>query len=265
MREAPRAAEAVGGGASLFQRIFPPRLSIGCAGWSIPKEAIPSFPKEGSHLERYSQVLNCCEINSSFYRPHQPTTWSRWADSVPPGFQFSVKMPRTITHKAKLECNADLLLPFLQQISFLNKKRGPMLIQLPPSLALDNASVRRFFSLLRDHYAGEVVVEPRHRDWFDDRAESLLKEFQVARVAADPVCVPAAAHPAGLADLVYFRLHGSPRRYYSAYTNEFLDALVVKLLSLASTGARVWCIFDNTAFGSAMTNAVDLANKLAAP
>jgi hypothetical protein len=167
-------------------------IRIGCAGWNIPREAAAHFTSGGSHLQRYSQVFNCCEINSSFYRPHKHQTWDRWAKTVPADFRFSVKAPRTITHEAALNCAPEVLLAFLQQISFLDDKLGPILIQLPPSLEFEYARVRRFLSLLRDNYSGEMVWEPRHRSWFDDRVDDLLKEFQAARVAAEPACVPAA-------------------------------------------------------------------------
>jgi uncharacterized protein YecE (DUF72 family) len=232
-------------------------IRIGCAGWSIPREAAVNFGTGGTHLERYSRVFNFSEINSSFYRPHKEGIWRRWAESVPPNFHFSVKAPRAITHDARLNCSSDVLLEFLKQISFLGDKLGPMLIQLPPSLEFEDGFVRKFLLQLRESYSGDVVCEPRHSSWFEDSADALLNEFRIARVAADPACVPAAASPGGFGDLTYFRLHGSPRRYYSAYTENFLNAVATQLASLARN-ARVWCVFDNTASGSAVRNAREL-------
>ena len=227
----------------------------------IPREVAGHFNSEGTHLSRYSRLLNCAEINSSFYRPHKKETWQRWAKSVPDDFRFSVKAPKTISHEARLNCGSELLSAFLQQVSFLGDKLGPVLFQLPPSLEFDYRSVKKFLSLLRDNYAGGVVWEPRHSTWFDDSVNDLLREFRIARVAADPACVPAALSPGGIADLVYFRLHGSPRRYYSAYGEDFLNPLLKQLKSLAST-AQLWCVFDNTASGSAIRNALDLATRV---
>ena len=236
-------------------------IRIGCAGWNIPREAAAHFTSGGSHLQRYSQVFNCCEINSSFYRPHKHQTWDRWAKTVPADFRFSVKAPKAITHEAALSCTSEVLQAFLQQTSFLDDKLGPILIQLPPSLEFEYARARRFLSLLRDNFSGDLVWEPRHVSWFDDRVDDLLKEFQAARVAADPACVPAAARPGGLANLAYFRLHGSPRMYYSAYTDNYLRMLAAQLTNLAAR-ARVWCVFDNTASGYATQNALQLTAKL---
>src|SRR5580692_8694648 len=144
-------------------------VRVGCAGWSIPRQAGAHFVSIGSHLKRYSQVFNCCEINSSFYRPHKKETWERWAGSVPSDFRFSVKAPRTITHEAKLNCISEVLTTFLGQINFLREKLGPVLIQLPPSLEFDHTRARQFLSLLRGSFSGDVVWEPRHRSWFDNQ------------------------------------------------------------------------------------------------
>jgi uncharacterized protein YecE (DUF72 family) len=172
-----------------------------------------------------------------------------------------VKAPRAITHDARLDCTSQVLSEFLQQIILLRNKLGPVLFQLPPSLALDLVIAKKFLSLLRENYSGDLVLEPRHATWFDDSADNLLREFKIARVAADPACVPAAGLPGGLSDLVYFRLHGSPRRYYSAYAAEYLSTLAAQLATFAST-AQVWCVFDNTASGSAIQNAMELTAAL---
>jgi uncharacterized protein YecE (DUF72 family) len=236
-------------------------IRIGCAGWNIPRESASNFVPEGSHLERYSQALNCCEINSSFYRPHKKETWERWARSVPAEFRFAVKLPKSITHEAKLRCGLEALSPFLAQIACLGEKVGPVLVQLPPSLEFDPSGARQFLALLRQSYSGYVVWEPRHATWFDEGANGLLREFQIARVAADPAFVPAAADPGGARGLSYFRLHGSPRRYYSSYDSEYLNRLTSRL-NVAARNSRVWCIFDNTASGAAVQNALELKAKV---
>jgi uncharacterized protein YecE (DUF72 family) len=236
-------------------------IRIGCAGWSLPRDAVANLISSGSHLERYSLLFNSCEINSSFYRPHKNETWERWAKSVPDGFRFSVKAPKTITHETRLNCSSEVVLAFLRQISFLREKLGAVLFQLPPSLEFEYARSKRFLSLLRENYSGDVVWEPRHVSWFDDAVNDLLKSFQIARVAADPACVFAAASPGGFARVAYFRLHGSPRMYYSAYSGGFLSDLARQLGDLAAR-ARVWCVFDNTASGFAIPNALELTANL---
>jgi uncharacterized protein YecE (DUF72 family) len=236
-------------------------VRIGTAGWNVPRGSVPDEAGEGTHLVRYSRLLNCAEINSSFYRPHRLSTWERWRESVPPDFRFSVKFPRAITHEARLRCEPDALLAFLGQVSALREKLGPILIQLPPSLEFEADAAENFFQLLRRNFAGDVVCEPRHRSWFDAAADDLLREHEVGRVVADPACVPAATRPGGSSGIVYLRLHGSPRLYYSAYDEPFLTGLAARLAGYAER-SNTWCVFDNTASGAAIRNALDLARLL---
>ncbi len=238
-----------------------PVIRVGCAGWSVPKEDAARFPEAGSHLERYAGRFPAVEINSSFYRPHRPATYARWAASVPPGFRFAVKVPREITHGCRLADPAEPLDRFLAECGALGEALGPLLVQLPPSLTFDAAVAVPFFAALRERFGGEVVCEPRHPSWFRPEAEQALVQNQVARVAADPAPVPSAAQPGGWAGLVYYRLHGSPRVYYSAYSEPYLAALAATLRE-AARSAPVWCIFDNTAQGAATDDALAVMERL---
>ncbi|HEX8693911.1 MAG TPA: DUF72 domain-containing protein [Longimicrobium sp.] len=239
-----------------------PAVRVGCAGWTVPRDHAARFPGEGSHLERYARVFGAAEINSSFHRPHRRSTYERWAASTPLDFRFSVKLPKEITHKRKLVGAAEPLERFLAEAGGLGEKLGPLLVQLPPSLAFDPTTAPGFFALLRGRCGGDVVLEPRHPSWFGAEPEALLAAQRVARVAADPAPVPEAAAPGGWAGLAYFRLHGSPRTYYSAYTPDFLDALAARLRPLSRAGPA-WCIFDNTAAGAAAGDALQLLRRLA--
>ena len=234
---------------------------IGVAGWSLPKEHADRFPAEGSHLERYAARFPAVEINSSFYKPHRPTTYARWAESVPESFRFSVKVPKVATHEHRLADVGDVLEGFLAEATQLGDKLGPLLVQLPPSLVFSAKIAEEFFATLRERFDGLVAFEPRHPSWFETAAERLVTKYRVARVAADPAVVPAAAVPGGWDGLVYYRLHGSPRIYHSAYPDEYLEALA-RALTDAARSAEVWCIFDNTAAFAATVNALDVLDHV---
>jgi uncharacterized protein YecE (DUF72 family) len=231
-------------------------LHIGTAGWSIPAAVADQFPPAGVGLARYAARFNAAEINTSFYRSHRPQTYERWTQTTPPGFRFAVKTPRTITHDARLVDCEPLLEAFLGEVRWLGDKLGPVLIQLPPSLAFDAAVCERFFGKLRDRFDGQVVCEPRHPTWFDAPADRLLQSRRIARVAADPACCPAAAEPGGWSGLAYWRWHGSPRMYYSAYGEAELRNLAKQVASHPASEA--WCVFDNTALGAAAADALRL-------
>jgi uncharacterized protein YecE (DUF72 family) len=236
-------------------------VRIGTAGWSIPRAAAFRFEPAGTHLERYSRLLRCAEINSSFHRPHAAATYAKWRDHTPGEFRFAVKMPRTITHDLKLQDARAPLATFMDQTDGLAEKRGPILVQLPPSLSFDAAVVTPFLDVMRQLYNGPVVWEPRHATWFSPAVASLLNRYGISRVAADPPPVPEAAIPAGWPRLAYFRLHGSPRKYWSRYDEDAIAALAATVRS-AATAAAVWCVFDNTASGAAIENAWELHERL---
>ena len=241
---------------------MPSKTYIGTAGWSIPRAQQPRFPTGESHLARYAEVLPAVEINSTFYRPHRVSTFERWAASVPCAFRFSVKIPRTITHDQRLASSAALLKFFLADLAPLGSRVGCLLVQLPPSLAFDARVARAFFTVLRKRFDRGVALEPRHASWFGDRADRLLNEFEVARVAADPPRAEGGGEPGGWRGLAYFRLHGSPRVYYSSYEDDFLDWLADKLRDLRCRRIPSWCIFDNTTLGAATGNALSLIERL---
>ena len=234
-------------------------VRVGTAGWVLPPDVRERFGPGSSQLERYATRFSGVEINSSFYRPHRPSTYARWAASVPDHFRFALKVPKTITHERRLVDVDSQLAAFLSESAALGPKREVLLVQLPPSFAYDAGIVRAFFTGLRERYAGRLACEPRHPSWFDDATDAALAELDVVRVAADPAVVPRAAEPGGASTFVYIRLHGSPRMYYSPYDDDALAAIAKRLRDIE---VPAWCMFDNTAFGVAAGNALTLAERL---
>ena len=238
------------------------RIRIGCAGWTLPADVQQRFPAGDSHLQRYAQVFTASEINSSFHRPHRPSTYERWASSVPPGFAFSAKLPKSITHAARLAQPEAALDAFLAEVRGLGESLQCLLVQLPPSLAFEIPVADAFVTALRERHAGPVALEPRHASWFSPEVDAWLAGRRVARVLADPVRHDAGRVPGGWPGLVYLRLHGSPRVYYSSYDDAVLQALALRMREAADRGADVWCIFDNTAGQAAAGNALTLLRLL---
>lgn len=234
------------------------RFNIGTAGWSIPRQIADQFPNEGSALERYASRFPVAEINSSFYRPHRPDTWTRWRDSTPDGFRFSVKLPKVVTHERKLADFEEPLAQFLAQVELLGDKLGVLLVQLPPKLAFDGDTAGPFFAALAVASKAMIACEPRHASWFAEDADTLLAEHRVARVAADPAICEAARHPGGWNGLAYWRLHGSPRMYRSSYDDRLGDYAT----RIRAAQGEAWCIFDNTASSAAASDALALMEML---
>ena len=240
-------------------------IRIGTAGWAIPREAAASFPGDGQHLQRYARVLDCAEINSSFHRSHRVETYQRWAAQTPPGFRFSAKLPRSITHEGRLRGAREPLQRFLAEAAGLGERLAVLLVQLPPSFAFEPRPVRAFFGLLAERCDAAVVCEPRHASWFTPSADRVLVASRVSRAAADPGRWPEARRPGGWLGaegdgrgaVLYHRWHGSPRMYWSRYELAWLRARADELKRWPD-GTDRWCIFDNTAAGQAITNALEM-------
>ena len=238
-------------------------VRVGTAGWAIPRAEAERFAGEGAHLVRYARTLDCAEINATFYRQPRVSTMQRWRDAVPAGFRFSVKAPKSVTHTDRLRVGAARgeLTGFLRAIGELGETLGPMLFQLPPRLEFEEGVAEEFLRVLREETEGGAVLEPRHASWFAPEVDDLLATYKVARAAADPARASVlGTEPGGWPGLVYFRLHGSPRIYYSAYGEEFLEELAGRMLSVAAE--EVWCVFDNTASGAAAGDALALTRML---
>lgn len=240
------------------------RIHLGCAGWGLPGAFRSEFGSGDSQLARYATRFGAVEINSSFYRPHRRQTYERWAASTPPDFAFSVKVPKTITHELRLGRAMPAFDAFWDQVQGLGDRLGCLLVQLPPSLAFESRLAGRFSAALRRRYLGPVAVEPRHGSWFSNDAEAMLASWQFGRVLADPVRHDPGAAPGGWPHTIYLRLHGSPRMYWSRYEDALLAPLAVRLSAAGGEARQCWCIFDNTAGGEAVGDALRLSALLAA-
>jgi uncharacterized protein YecE (DUF72 family) len=182
---------------------------------------------------------------------------------VPEDFRFSVKLPKMITHERRLADCEGVLDVFLTAAEGLGPKLGCVLVQLPPKPAFDETVVAALFGALRERVGAAIVCEPRHASWFEENADRALAGLGIARVAADPSRAPGPDVPGGWQGLVYYRLHGSPRIYYSDYNGDALAKLAASLATTARDGVPAWCMFDNTMSAAATGKALTLRDLLA--
>jgi len=227
-------------------------MKIGTAGWNIPADFRSSFPEEGSHLFRYSQILNAVEINSTFYNFHQPKTFERWASETPDDFQFSIKLHQSFTHDCDLRPKVREMKEFFSSVHHLGTKFKVLLLQFPGKMIFHEKNMNRFYELIRKNFEGHIVIEPRNETWVSKESRKLLKDYKISKVIADPERCPSPFKT--INGLVYYRLHGSPIIYRSSYSKAYLKRLKKELQGYKDA----WCIFDNTTFGQATGNALEL-------
>lgn len=238
-------------------------VTIGIAGWGLPQPDLDLFPPPefGSNLARYAALFDTVEINSSFYRPHRPETYARWAESVPEHFRFAVKLPKSITHEKRLHETGAELDRFAAEAGTLGGKLGWVLVQTPPSLRFDPDAVRALFAALRDRLNDAVTLacEARHGTWFASEATELMREMKVVRVVADPPAGEPGPFQPTHENETYVRLHGSPLIYRSVYETNRL-AQVAEWLR--GQQGRALVIFDNTMSGTQVRQAAQLRQML---
>lgn len=229
-------------------------MRIGTAAWTIPAPSRSSFPEEESQLTRYSQVFNAVEINSTFYKFHQQKTFERWSLETPSDFQFSVKLHQQFTHQSELKPKVGELKIFFNAVHGLGDKWKVLLIQFAGKTEFHEKKMGRFYELIRRHFEGHIVLEPRNETWVSKESLKLLKEFQVSKVVADPERCPFRHIDYGIH---YLRLHGTPVIYRSSYSEKYLRKLSRELKPFKNP----WVMFDNTSYGAATENALFLTKS----
>jgi uncharacterized protein YecE (DUF72 family) len=156
-------------------------LYAGSMGWSYGFWDIYGDLKPSEYLAEYSRRFNSVEINNSFYRIPASATVGEWAAQAPQGFRFAAKFPQSISHAPGLSFEEGKLFAFLRSMSQLGPKKGPLLIQLPPTLRVDHADgFRRLLKALPG--GNRYAVEFRHGDWFRQETYDMLRERGVALV-----------------------------------------------------------------------------------
>lgn len=264
---------------------------VGISGWSYGGWRGDFYPAGLPHhaeLRYAAERFSTIEVNGTFYATQRPSTYAKWAEAVPEGFLFALKGPRFITHLRRLrEIEAPLANFLASGPLTLGAKLGPLLWQLPPTLAFDEGTVRAFLELLprtlqdartlarrHDDRLKEAAIpprlpvhplrhalEPRHESFADPRCAELCGGYGVALVTADT----AGRHPSlgvPAPDLAYIRLHGEERLYGGGYSDASLDRWASRMRTWAGEGRDVYAYFDNDADGRAPYDALRLAERV---
>ena len=267
-------------------------VRVGIAGWRYPAWRGDFYPKglaQRRELEYAASRLTSIEVNGSFYSLQRPSSYASWRAETPDDFVFSVKGPRYVTHLKRLvDVDTALANFFASGLLALGPKLGPILWQLPATLAFDADRLAAFFALLPRTTTAAAELARRHDDkvpedralvtaeaerpvrhalefrsqtFATDEASAVLRSHGVATVLADT----AGRWPRVdrvTSDFAYVRLHGDKELYASGYTDKALHEWAARCRAWASDGLDVFVYFDNDVKGYAPHDALRLIGLL---
>ncbi len=243
-------------------------MYIGTSGWHYNDWIGRFYPPDVTgyyELQFHSQQFNTVENNSSFYRIAKESTYKTWDRMTPASYKFSVKLNKFVTHESKLELNDEVRQKVdytLAATQVLKTKLGAIVIQLPPSFKYDLVKLERFLAFFRDRvnayeHKWDVAIEFRNRYWFVGDVYTVLKQYNVALVAAQSSRYPEVRQIT--ADIAYIRMHGPEKLFASKYSTDQLEDWARYIASISSQVKRVYVYFNNDFYGYAIENAKELA------
>jgi len=234
---------------------------IGTSGWHYDDWRGSFYPgklPKSRWLDFYTGHFPTVEINNTFYRLPSEKAVANWYDTSPPGFIFSVKVSRYITHVKKLKDIGEALSNFMSRLDLLKEKLGPLLYQLPPGMHRDDDILIGFLQNLPD--GSKHVIEFRHQSWLTDEVFEILRRYNIGICVFD---MPDFSCPLlATADFAYIRLHGRDSLYSSCYTDNELADWAGRISVLSRNLESVYIYFNNDVAGYALKNAVTIRDYL---
>jgi len=235
---------------------------IGTSGWNYKswRDGFYGDTPQKQWLLFCAERFTGIEVNGTFYRLQDKSTFSRWRDGTPEGFLFAIKGHRYVTHNKKLLDVEQSVIRCCESASPLGKRLAAVVWQLPAFLKKDIERLEKFLRNLRHWKSTRHAIEFRHKSWFDDEVADRLRRHAIAVCMSDAPDWPMWEEVT--TDLVYIRLHGHTRKYASSYSKLALRKWASRIQRWLQENCDVHVYFDNDAEGAAPRNALTLLEML---
>jgi uncharacterized protein YecE (DUF72 family) len=240
-------------------------LHIGTSGWSYDHWQHVLYPPDtpvAARLPYYLQRFRTVEVNSTYYRWPADPTFARWFQRLPDDFRMTIKAPRGLTHGTRLYEPERWLARIARGLGYLGRKRGILLVQLPPGFAYDHARLAYFLAQVPPWL--KVAMEFRHPSWHQETVWQLLEATGTAYCVMSGAQLPCELR--ATAPFVYVRLHGpDPHHLYAgSYSEQDLRWWAERLGEWDRQGHDVYVYFNNDGEGHAVRNAARLRELVGA-
>jgi uncharacterized protein YecE (DUF72 family) len=235
---------------------------IGTSGWNYKswRDCFYRGTPQKQWLRFCAERFTAIEVNGTFYRLQEKSTFKKWREQTPENFPFAIKGHRYVTHNKKLLDAEEPLIRCRESASPLGKRLAAVVWQLPAFLKKDIERLEKFLRDLRHWKSTRHAIEFRHKSWFDDEVADRLRRHAIA------VCMSDAPDwrmwEEVTTDVVYIRLHGHTRKYASSYSKPALRKWATRIQRWLQENRDVHVYFDNDAEGAAPRNALALLEIL---
>jgi uncharacterized protein YecE (DUF72 family) len=238
---------------------------IGTSGWSYDHWTGVLYPPglpPRDRLAHYVGAFDTVEVNATFYRWPPPATFASWRRRLPDGFELTVKAPRGLTHARRLFGPEQWLERMTAGLHELAGRRGPLLVQLPPTMERDDERLDWFLSRVPEWM--QPVLEFRHPSWVAEDVFALLERHRAAYCVMSGANLPCVLR--ATAELVYVRMHGpdAAALYAGSYSAADLAWWAERIREWEGAGRRVYAYFNNDGGGNAVRDATALRALLTA-
>ena len=235
---------------------------IGTSGWNYKgwRHSFYGDTPQKQWLRFCAEHFSSIEVNSTFYRLQEKSTFKKWRDETPKGFPFAIKGHRYVTHNKKLLDVEQSVIRCCESASPLGKRLAAVVWQLPAFLKKDIERLEKFLRNLRHWKSTRHAIEFRDKSWFDDEVADCLERHAVAICMSDAPDWP--MWDRVTTDVVYIRLHGHTRKYASSYSKPALGKWATRTQRWLEENRAVHVYFDNDAEGAAPRNALRLLEML---
>lgn len=237
-------------------------VRIGTSGWVYPHWRGIYYPEDLPQKDWYGHYVldfDTVELNNTFYRLPKAETFVHWGEVAPPGFLYTFKASRFITHLKRLKDPEASLERFLERVRGAGSSLGPILFQLPPRWSADPLRLEDFLKALPRDLTH--VFEFRDESWHREAIRRLLERYGIAFCIHDHGTAPSPDWVTS--DTVYLRYHGSPDAPYSgSYSDPVLEKEAGRIETWRREGKTVFAYFNNDIGGHAVRNALTLKSLL---
>lgn len=241
-------------------------IRVGTSGWVYASWRGRFYPQgvpQSQWLHYYAQHFDTVELNATTYRLPTGTQVRRWCEAVPPGFRYTIKLSRLITHRQSLPQRVDAFIErYMERAAcFEPALLAQILVQFPPRLERDDDHLRRFLEKLPRHH--RYVVEFRHPSWHVEEVAAILRAHGAALCIHDyPEVEPLLDVTSP--ELAYVRLHGATALYAGSYSDRRLRGWLSRIRELAARARDVYVYFNNDTEAAAPGDAARLREMIGA-